>query len=43
MTVTVILVTGALTLPLTFDEQSADAKKSKKSKKTTRKTKKDFY
>jgi hypothetical protein len=27
MTVTVILVTGALTLPLTFDEQSADAKK----------------
>ena len=40
LTVAVILVAGALTLPLAFDEQSADAKKSKKYKKTTKKTKK---
>jgi hypothetical protein len=39
MTVAVILVAGALTLPLAFDEQSADAHK-KYSKKTIKKTKK---
>ena len=39
MTVAVILVAGALTLPLAFDEQSADAKR-KKYKETTKMTRK---
>jgi hypothetical protein len=33
MAVAIILVTGALTLPLAFDNQMADAKKKKSSKK----------